>query len=684
MDITENKTEPKFRFSIRYEWLNPDASLLSNFIKTVLIPGLGEGSRIYASIDRHGPFDTTSEDKFDTFDAWQEEFVKDEIEKDIISIDFQVRSSKTDDYINLSVNFERNEISIWSVVPESILPDRQELIIKIEEELSLKRPIKANRDGKSLVTGKNNLSLRRSYFVPKPSDPKQFIDAFSAIIKKHELKNINGSITYSNPVGLEKTSSIHESWCQEIETQWDNIEKISHRSDNGKLQLSLYWYYLRNILDLSLYDDDDSIITNLIAELENGLNINHQDQKYPRIKLEGGERTFFTRDNVDVHWFKMAVETISSYLSPDSYCNLGIILDKNRPQKFVWQDIHDWEQNVLDNWDNLIEASGYFSGLNMFIDFRFNHKRERVTFEIRAVTQAKAEEVFDKFTEVMNLEAIEGNVYKTPQSSGYFAISSWRNTDFAKALKSIIRQFIKDKYILINANIIEARGDGRNQIQSFNNFSSFISRVEDDRVYDGLYIEIQGPRGAALSVRMSQKRSRLEIKSSVSANEFTNIVDIFKENLGLKKIASSKEAAESAKSGLKDSFWVLLFLPILTTLLVNLLLTEQVKNAPYSRNTLDVISPLKNNDKPTLLPEKEVSIVWHLKHEQWFNIQVMRNVQADIQILDANGSTVEHTPEASPGIKYLLQPGYYQVIVTLNSYGLSEKVSFEIPSTPKS
>ncbi len=226
-------------------------------------------------------------------------------------------------------------------------------------------------------------------------------------------------------------------------------------------------------------------------------------------------------------------------------------------------------------------------------------------------------------------------------------------------------------------------GEEGQSLQTFDDFNTFVKRLRDEKLYDEGHFKLEGPRGAALSIHMLGKRSRLEIKSSISPDEFPNLVQIFKNNLGLKKIAETREAAEIQKSAVKDSLWVLIVLPLFITILTNAILTDQVKNAPYSKNTLEIISPLKNNDKSTILPQRDVSIVWHIRHEKWFRAQVLRDVRAHLQIFNASGTTAEEKLDASPGVRVQLEPGFYQAVITVNDYGLSEKVSFEIPTSVK-
>ena len=180
-----------------------------------------------------------------------------------------------------------------------------------------------------------------------------------------------------------------------------------------------------------------------------------------------------------------------------------------------------------------------------------------------------------------------------------------------------------------------------------------------------------------------EDHSKIEIKSSLSRDEFPDLVKVFQKHIGLKKIANTREEAESPKSGIKDSLWVLLALPIVLTVLTNAILTDQLKNAPYSKNTLEIVAPIPSKDKAVILPTGKIHLLWVLKHEQWFRIHLNRDRAAEVLILNATGDRIEQKPQARPGVEFTLPPGSYQAIVTLDDLGLNDKLSFEVASPAK-
>ena len=97
--------------------------------------------------------------------------------------------------------------------------------------------------------------------------------------------------------------------------------------------------------------------------------------------------TFFTERDVDNAWFEKAVACISTYVRDDFYRDLRIHLPTNSQQTLVVQNLAVWREKVLAEWSEVLEAIAYFSGPGLTLNFRYDHRRERVVLEVRARTE---------------------------------------------------------------------------------------------------------------------------------------------------------------------------------------------------------------------------------------------------------------------------------------------------------
>ncbi|MDJ1498907.1 hypothetical protein QNI19_38625 [Cytophagaceae bacterium DM2B3-1] len=662
----EADKESVFTIQTHYDWPNPDAKQLVTFLQFVFLPSFNKNLDFEGSIEIMNSTTLKKKYKFESFDKWATA-----LENGISYTSGRFTNLETYHNIDIIVNFIDYRLSFWATISEDEYVIMEEIIRSLEKHLQL-----INND-----TQKGISFIEYNYFIPKPIEPKEFLNSFSLVVSQFNLQKINGEIKFASPSGSGLRYSNYKSWSYAVEIEWSGITQIYFHVENRPNNLRLQWNYTTDNLNIRVEASSVQEANSILAGLEKKLNITPVNQGgTSRLTLEGGERIYFAKNNVDKDWFRKAIHIIMKYFRPDFYCELRLRISSNSQQVFVWQNISEWQENVLNKWTEMLEASSYLSGPSLTLNFRYDHRRERVILEVKARSKETAEQTFDNISQDLELQQIASDIYAHPQSSGYFAISSWHNKDFADSLESIVKQFIKSKYFVQEATIIETAQQEGESIHNFKeNYGNFLVRLKSDKPYDEVHFKVQGPRGAALGIHVREKRKRLEIKSSLNTNEFINLVQIFKDNLGLKKIAETREAAQSQKTSLKDSIWVIICLPIFLSLLTNALLTEQIKNAPYSKNTLEIIAPLDNQAKPVTIPSKTVHFIWVRIYERWLDKDIFYNNTADIKIVNDAGKIMAEKKTAKPNISFVLPPGSYQAVITIEEYGLKEAVSFEIP-----
>lgn len=643
-------------------WDATDYPQLGAFVETMALPFVGEEHRFEGTSKWNGP--PTTKKEYESVSDWEASLPASPDELRI-----NVYSDKTNRRLYLRLYGSDRPGSITLTLPDAEVEDAKRFIKVMSQTLQLS----PKQDGSERA-----VELERIYRTDQSVSPEWFssiIDKMEALLQKRNHAQCEFKLL--DPPGYNYTYSHIPDWKSNLFDNWSKISRVScslynYSDERVGVDLSLE----RNELRVRVKSSQEEMVDRLIAALEKHAALSPSSGKPFRERLEGEQSIYFTKRTMDWEWFDRSINELLKHVGNEiNYSDFSVSRIAQQPQPITWQDKDPWLAFIHENWAGISEAYCYITTNKLNITFRCEPIHDWVSLRIQAPERSRVLAITQDLKERLGLQPIEGLSYGPVRSSGYYSIGNWSNPAFAKAVEQAVSQF--PKYSVNQAEVIEEKGEAERKHNAFPSFKLFVERLAKGKRYIAAHLQIKGPSGAQMGIHVLNKCTRLELKSHLSPDEFPELVKLFDEELDLKKIAETKEQAESQKKSLKDSVWVLILLPLITAFLTSTVLSDQFKTAAIPKYSLQIVSPNAEDGKPIVLPAQQFEVYWKLQSERWFKKRTDLDSPASYRLF-GKGSLIEHKENVRPGVKLNLPPGTYQMEITSVSSGEQRSVTFTI------
>jgi len=648
-------------------WDAPDYPRLGAFVQSTLLPFVGDEQRFDGTSKWNGP--PTTRKMYESVSDWEASLLASPDE-----VHITLSSDKTNRRLSLRFYGSDHPGRITLTLPDAEVEDAKRFIKEMAQSLHLS----FTQDGIE-----KGVQLERIYRTDQPVGWEWFS---SLIVKMEALfqkrNHVRCKYKLSEPLGYDYTYSQIADWKSNLFDNWGKISQAScflyGYSDDW---VGVDWYLDRNEFRLSVKSAQEEMVDRLIGALEKQAGLPPLSGNPFRQRLEGEQGIYFTKKTMDWEWFDRSTNELFKYIGKEiNYSDFSVSKIAEQPQPMTWQEKEPWLAFIHENWASIAEAYCYIGTNKLNFTFKCEPIHDWVSLRIQAPVRSRVLEITQDLQEKLGLQPIEGVSYGPVRSSGYYSIGNWSNPGFAKAVEQAVSQF--PKYSVKQAEVIEEKGEAERKHNAFTNFKLFVERLAKGKRYIAAHLQIKGPSGAQMGIHVLNKCTRLELKSHLSPDKFPELVKLFDEELDLKKIAESKEQAERQNKSLKDSFWVLILLPLITAVLTSTVLSEQFRTAAIPKYSLQIVSPNSEDGKPIVLPAQQFEVYWKLQSERWFTKTINIDSPANYRLF-GNGSLIEHKENVQPGVKLSLSPGTYQMEITSVPSGEQRSVTFTI-TTPES
>jgi hypothetical protein len=645
-------------------WDAPNYSQLGIFVQSTLLDFIGNEHHFDGSSEWNGP--PTTRKRYQLVSDWEASLTNSPDELHI-----RLFSDKTNRHLSLWLYGSDQPGRIIMTLPDTEVEEGKSFIKEMFQilQLSLKKDVTAKR-----------VQLNRIYSADQSVGQEwfsSFIVQMEALLQKRN--RVHCQCTLSRPPSYEYTYNQISDWKSNLFNNWGNLSQVSCFLHNVDEYVGVAWNIDRNEFRLSVQSSQEERVDRLLGSLEKQAGLMPFVDSPLRQRLEGEQSIYFTKKVMDWEWFDSSMKELLKYLNKEIiYSDFSVYKLAEQPQPMTWEDKEPWLAFIHENWANISEAYCNISTSNLKFTFRCEPIHDWVSLRIQAPLRSRVLEITQDLQEKLGLQPIEGVSYGTVRSSGYYSIGNWSNPGFAKAVEHAVSQF--PKYSLKQAEIIEEKGESERKHNAFSDFKSFVERLAKGKRYIAAHLQIKGPSGAQMGIHVLNKCTKLELKSHLSPDKFPEFVKSFDEELDLKKIAETKEQAESQNKSLKDSFLVLILLPLFTAVLTSTVLSEQFRTAAIPKYSLQIVSPNSEDGKPIVLPTQQFEVYWKLQSERWFQKKIDIDSPASYRLF-GKGSLIEHKKNVRPGVKLNLSPGTYQMEVTSVPSGEQRSVTFTITAS---
>lgn len=660
------KSQNEVEVTDHFSWDNPSCTKLIEFSQSTIIPFVGADYHFNGSYQWNGS--PTKRKRYDSID------------------DVDTSPAIIPDEINLyfSSNESNPRVSIWLTkagqsgnititLPESRSLDASNLIKEMSKALNLADGYKdAGR-----TEARTNVTVEKFY----SADSSINWNWIASLSNKMEVllqgeNNITCSCVPLEPSGYKYDFNKIEDWKSNLQENWGNLAEAKCIIYGDSEELSAMLDLRRNEFRLKATSSKKERTDELIDSLKEYINLPIIAGNPFRQRVEGQQNTYFTEKTINWEWFEKSYSEIFTYLAKDAnYSSFSVKKVTDGAHSLTWQDKEPWFVFIHENWSNILHTHSHISTNNLNITVDCEPTHDWLSIKVEAMPQSRASEIIQDLESKLGLKRIAGNAYGVIKSSGYYSVGNWSNNGFAKAVAQAVS--LIPKYSLVRAEVVEERGETERKHNTFSTYQDFAERLNKGKRYIEAHLHIKGPAGSQIGIHALDKGKRLQINSPLSPEDFSELVKFFDDELDLKKIADTKEQAESEKKSLKDSIWVLIFLPLLISVLTSTILSEQFRSAAIPKYTLQIVTPTSEDGRPIVLSSRQFEVYWKLQTERWFKKTIDINSPANYRLF-GNGTIIEHKNDVRPGIKFSLPKGTYQMEIISTQTEEQRSITFTI------
>ncbi|MEA3273711.1 MAG: hypothetical protein U9Q81_00095 [Pseudomonadota bacterium] len=168
------------------------------------------------------------------------------------------------------------------------------------------------------------------------------------------------------------------------------------------------------------------------------------------------------------------------------------------------------------------------------IEVRLEPRLAVFSLRARAKDLSKAETVTTAVAASLGVAPDDPPLYDHAQLIREFAVPErWSGERFAREIEQSIRFRIANAPLVLEANVGAMDRNQVVQLTHYDNLETWLGRLRTPKPYSRAFIHVRGPRGRELSVALSDKRRRLELRAQMPADEFEEMVRLLKRQLRL-------------------------------------------------------------------------------------------------------------------------------------------------------
>jgi hypothetical protein len=646
-------------------WDAPDFPKLGAFVQSTLLDFIGDEYHFQASFKWNGHPATRK--RYDSLNEWETSL---SASPDELSIDLY--SSKTNRHVSLWLYSSDQRGNITIKVPDEDLEEATGVIKKMSQTL----PLSSTKNDAI----EKNVELVRTYQTNQAIGQEWF-SSFITFLETLVEGITHASCTYqmSVPPSYKYTSNQIDKWRSGVLENWNKISQATCDLDTLRESIRIDWDLDTGEFRLSARSYKEERVNSLIDALEKQAGLPVLIGNPYRQRLQGEQNFYFTSSPMNFEWLDRSVKEFFKYIGNEiNHSDFSVRKIAEQPKPVNWQDKEPWLEFIHENWASILQAHCFITSNKLSINFDCEPLHDWVSLIIQAPTQSRVVEIAQDLQEKLGLQQIEGRSYGSVRSSGYYSVGNWSNQGFANAVEQSVSQF--SKFSLESAGVIEEKGEAERDHKNFDDVATFLHRLAKGKRYLEAHLRIKGPQGAQMGIHITDKCRKLELKSHLPPDKFPELVKLFDDELDLKKIAETKEQAESQSKSLKDSIWVLILLPLVTSVLTSTILSEQFRVAAIPKYSLQVVTPSSEDGKPIVLTTRQFQVYWRLQTERWFKKKVDLDSPVSYRLF-GNGVLIKHEENVRPGAMLNLPPGTYQMEITSVPSGEQSYLTFTISST---
>jgi hypothetical protein len=406
---------------------------------------------------------------------------------------------------------------------------------------------------------------------------------------------------------------------------------------------------------------------------------------YTRHPLQGGEARYFAPRETDSSWFdKQVVPAILSVTAGDFYIDLTARTGVHGRNTHSWQVIDRWRQFVIENWAEIVDLRAYLSGPGLTLTFNYDNFRERATLDIRTPTKEASDKLVAQFVSQLGLESLGDAQHWHFRTTALYSVSIITNEVFASEVRKLVHLLFPGKYLLNQARVLEPlnekQGEEEKQtIVQFTALDEFLTRLGSDKAYSEAILQLEGPRGKNLYVGLTNKLTKLEIRSSERPGDFSQILKNLESRLSLTVVSVTPSVTD--KRPLKESAWVLIALPVATAFATGTIFSDTFRTWITAKPKLEITSPPKSSGSPPApaTVSETFEVRWQVQTETFGKKEHIEQSNATFHINKDGIDVVTKVCVPSGGTVKLDRPGKYHIRINSCDYGGDgDKTEFEV------
>lgn len=502
-----------------------------------------------------------------------------------------------------------------------------------------------------------------------------------------EAFQFNGRIEQEGPPKINyRFDSIGE-WDASLASAASSIHLRLHSSDyNKNVSMTVYPGKMELRVRIEAPYQELAEIKKLSRKFEEAMLLKPEPYEAAPKNLPVSTGKYIAKHRLDSEWLGSALRAIQKHFEKEIFFNGQFELRNGEKLDISGDDIASWINDVISAWDNLVEIYCWMYNPTRQITFQCDTRREIIELTVQSSTQVEIATIEKQLVTDLHLEIIPtGDPYQYRGIQGQYEILDFRNKKFGEALQLAVQQFVGPRPVVMEAYVeseIEVEKVTSRPLTNFPDFDSFLKRVEEDAPYIRAGLNVQGPRGASLGVYVEDQRERLVINSDVSANEYPQLVKIFKNYLTLKWIDRSEEdeGTEQAKKTFANSVWFKAVFPVVALILgavLSFVLTPTFLGATAPVYALQITLPSHRSDEPFTIttdgPAQKLDLEWRLETTQLFRTVTNLDTPATIRVFRDGAVEVMRIEDQKPGAEIELSPGKYVIEVFSRETAASDR-----------
>jgi hypothetical protein len=380
--------------------------------------------------------------------------------------------------------------------------------------------------------------------------------------------------------------------------------------------------------------------------------------------LEGRARRYFIEDSIDENWLNKLADVVRSFVTTKASFRGDYWVGG---QKFSKGKLEEWCSEVRSRWRDVLTLYCWCWLPHSSSTVEVDLLRQTLKLELQRPSPDVLREDFLRAETLLKLKPFEGNPYQYRKFARLFRIDDWKgDAALVESLKKAIHgAFTGRGPAVVNAYVTE--GEKAEDLHSFKDLDSFISRLEEGTSYKFAQIYVEGPKGSSAGVRVDRSKERISVKSSLERDKFLKFLDDLQYRLDLTgiKIEDDQEK-EDTKPDKKSSRELLIpILGVVLSALIGFGASLLTVGLPSLKTTLKITVPAISQDGIAHITGTSSPVRWTILSRTIRHGEIPLESTAKLTLERADGAVKKMEKSgARPGDTVEFpQPGLYYLTV---------------------